>query len=48
MCRRSRAQSLNFVRSREVYGVMFSVLVVEFFVDIRRVQKIGQAHVQQI
>jgi len=48
MCRRNRAQSLGFVRSREVCGVIFSVLVMEYLLESRRAQKTGEAHIQQM
>ena len=48
MCRRKRAQSLAFVRSREVCGVIFSVLVEVCLLESRRAHSIGEAHGQQM
>ena len=48
MCRRKRALSLGFVRSRVVCGVIFSVLDVACLLESRRAQRIGEAHGQQM
>jgi len=48
MCRRKRAQSLGFVRSSEVCGDTFSVLVVVCLFESSRAPKIGEAHGQQM
>jgi hypothetical protein len=48
MCRRKRAQFLGFVRSSEVCGDIFSVLVVACLLESKRAQRTGAAHGQQM